>query len=77
MNHILVDGIANITLHGGIVRIECTTVGPDGKGHASGTLLIPGPAASAVVHALINGMQELDKKIREQVQQEAAGQPKN
>ena len=66
MTKILIDGISNITLHNGIVRVECTTVGADGQQHSSGTLLIPGGVAAPVVQALINGMQELDKKIREQ-----------
>ena len=29
MTQILIDGIANITLHNGILRVECTTVGPN------------------------------------------------
>ena len=76
MTNILVDGISSISLHNGILRIECTTVGPDGKPHPSGTLVIPGAIATQVVQALVNGMQELDKKIKEQ-QQPAPGQTTN
>jgi len=76
MTNILVDGIASITFHNGILRVECTTIGAEGKPHSSGTLVIPGPVAAPVIQALINGMQELDKKIKEQ-QQPAAGQTKN
>ena len=42
MTQILIDGIANITLHNGILRIECTAAGADGQPHPSGTLVIPG-----------------------------------
>ncbi len=76
MTNILVDGISSISLHNGILRIECTTVGPDGKPHPSGTLVIPGAIATQVMQALVNGMQELDKKIREQ-QQPPAGHATN
>jgi len=76
MTNILVDGISNISLHNGILRIECTTVGPDGKPHPSGTLVIPGAIAAQVMQTLVNGMQELDKKIKEQLQP-AAGQVTN
>jgi hypothetical protein len=71
---ILIDGITNITHHGGILRIDCVTIGPDGKQHPSGTLLIPGPSVGPVLQALVNGTQELDKKLREQLQQAAAAQ---
>ena len=72
MTQILIDGVTNISLHSGVVRIECTTVGADGKPHTSGTLVIPGPAAAHVLQALITGTQELEKKVREQQQQMAA-----
>jgi len=69
MTQILVDGISNITFHGGVLRVECATMGIDSKPHPSGTLIIPGPVAGPVLQALIKGMQELDKKMREQQQQ--------
>ena len=68
MTQILVDGITNITFHSGVLRIECGTVGADGKPHASGTLLIPGQVAGPVLQALIKGTQELEKKMREAAQ---------
>ncbi len=72
MSQILVDGITNITFHNGILRVECSTVGSDGKPHPSGTLIIPGAVAAPILQALSNGMQELDKKMREK-QMPAAG----
>ena len=71
MTQILIDGIMNITFHGGVVRIECATVGPDGKPHPSGILMIPGATAGSVMQALNNGMQELQKKIKEHQEQQA------
>ena len=68
MSQILIDGINNITLHANVVRIECAKAGPDGKPQPSGTLLIPGVSAGQVMQALINGLQELSKKLREQQQ---------
>jgi len=70
MTQILIDGITNISFHGGVLRIECVTVGPEGKQQPSGTLVIPGPVAGHVLQALIKGTQELDKKIREAAQQQ-------
>jgi len=73
MTQILIDGITNISFHSGVLRIECATVGPDGKPHSSGNLVIPGAVAGQVMQALINGMKELEKKVREQQQMPAAG----
>jgi hypothetical protein len=67
MTQLLIDGISTLSIHNGMLRIECVAVGPDTKPHPSGTLLIPAPAAAGVLQALTTGMQELDKKIREQV----------
>jgi hypothetical protein len=69
MSQILVDGIGSITLHNNVLRIECVAAGTDGKPQPSGTLVIPGQVAAHVVQALVNGMQELDKKLRDQQQQ--------
>jgi hypothetical protein len=77
MTQLLIDGIANITFHNGILRVECTTQGPDGRQHPTGTLVIPGNIAGQIVQALSSGMQEIDKKIREQAQQAGTEQTKN
>jgi hypothetical protein len=70
MTRILIDVITNITFHSGVVRVECGTVAPDGKPHPSGSLLIPAPVARQVLQALIQGMQELEKKMREAQEQQ-------
>ena len=69
MSKILIDGIANLSIHNGVLRIECVAVAADGQGHPSGTLVIPGAVAVQVLNALIQGVQDLDKKLREQQQQ--------
>ena len=73
MTQMLVDGIANVTLHAGLVRVECIAAGPSGKSQPSGTLLIPGPSAMQILQALIKSTQELEKKLREQQNSAVAG----
>jgi hypothetical protein len=70
MTQILIDVITNITFHSGVLRVECGAVGPDGKPQPSGSLLIPAPVAGQVLQALIKGMQELEKKMRETKEQQ-------
>jgi hypothetical protein len=65
MNQIFIDGITNLAVHNGVLRVECQSVSPDGKPQSSGTLIIPGPVAAQVLQALIKGTQELQKKIQE------------
>ena len=66
MSQILVDSISTITIHNGVLRIECHATGADGQNHVSGTLVIPGAAANRVMNELIGGMQQLEKKLVEQ-----------
>lgn len=65
MVQILIDGIANLSIHNGVLRIECMAVGADGQLRPSGTLVVPGAAAAQVLQALIGGTQELDRKLRD------------
>jgi hypothetical protein len=64
-NLMVVERIANIAVSNGIVRIECLAVNAAGQEKPSGTLLIPANLAAPVVHSLVKGIQELDKKLRE------------
>ena len=64
-NVILVDGIGNVTVGHGVLRVECTCAGPSGKELPSGTLLIPTAVAGQVIQSLLNAVQELDKRARE------------
>ncbi len=67
MSIILVDGIKDVMFHNGIVRIECLSAGPNNEQRPSGTLVIPGNVTGPVLQALVNAIQELDKKIRDHV----------
>ena len=71
MIQMLVDRITAISVHNGVLRIECSAVGPKGDQEAVGTLLIPANQAGPFVQALAKNMQELEKRVTEQVQ--AAG----
>jgi len=62
----LIDGIKDVVLHNGLVRVDCVSAGPNNQQQASGTLLIPANIAGPVVQALVNALAELDRKIREQ-----------
>ena len=73
MTQVLIDAITNLSIHNGVLRIECVAVGPDGQQHPSGTLVIPGAVATQVLQSLIGGTQELEKKLREQQQMPPAG----
>jgi hypothetical protein len=66
MTQILIDSVASLAVHNGVLRIECKSVGPDGQLHTSGALIIPGAVAGQVLESLIRGTQELEKKLREQ-----------
>ena len=61
----LVDGVKSITLHGNVVRVSCISVGADGKEEPAGTLLIPGNEVGPIVQSLVNGLQEMQKQMRE------------
>lgn len=69
MSVVLIDGIKDVVLHNGMIRVDCVSVGPNGRESASGTLVIPANIVAAVVQTLAGALQELDKKIREQQQQ--------
>ena len=66
MSEILIDAIGNVTVAAGLVRVDCVAVGPNNQQRPSGTLLIPGPQAGAVLTALVNAMKELQRKQQEQ-----------
>ena len=71
MSQILIDGIANVTFAGGIVRVDCVMAGPNNEQRPSGTLLIPGQQAGPILNALVNAMNELQRKQQEQQAGEA------
>jgi hypothetical protein len=66
MSLILIDRVASVVFHAGVLRVECMSSGPNGEERPSGTLLIPGPAAGLILQSLVGATQELDKRLREQ-----------
>ena len=75
MQNLLIDGINDVVLHNGMVRVDCVSVGPNGQQRHSGTLVIPANVVGGVVQGLVNALAELDKRIREQVEQAKATEP--
>ncbi len=73
----LIDSVKAITVQNGVVRIDCIAAGPNNEERPSGTLLIPANRAGHVLQSLAQAMQELEKKAREQAQQQAAAKPPN
>ena len=71
MTKMLIDGVKSITLHGNVVRIHCVAIGADGKEETVGTLLIPGNEVGPIVQSLVNGLQEMQKQMRERAAAEA------
>jgi hypothetical protein len=74
MTQMLIDGVKSITLHGNVVRIHCVVVGIEGKPEAAGTILIPGNEVAPIIQTLVNGLQEMQKQMRERA---AAATPPN
>ena len=77
MSMVIIDGIKDIVLHNGMVRIDCLSMGPNGETRPSGTLVIPGNITASMLQTMANALQELDKKLREhnEAQQAAAQAP--
>jgi hypothetical protein len=62
MSHVLIDVIKAITFHNGLLRIDCIAARANNEDRSSGT-----PVTQAV--------QELGKKLREQLQRRRQGKP--
>jgi hypothetical protein len=66
----LIDGIKAVSLHNGVVRIDCVSAGPNNEERPAGTLLIPAIRAGQIVQALTQALQDLGNKLREHQQQQ-------
>ena len=70
-----IESLGNATLHNGILRIEGRIRGGDGKDHIAGHLVIPAQNALQITQQLATILQELKKRIDEQVAaQKASGE---
>ena len=70
----LIDGISDVTLANGVVRIQLNTVNPDGTDAKVGTIEIPAAIVADVVNGLANSVNELNAKW---IEVNAANQEKN
>ena len=68
---LLIDGIKDVVLHNGVLRVECVSAAANNQQQPSGTLLIPANIAGALVQSLANALAELDRKMREQMDAKA------
>jgi tetratricopeptide (TPR) repeat protein len=72
-SEILIEVVKAVTIHNGLLRVDCAAVGSNNEELPSGALLIPGNQRGRILRALTHAVQELDRRLRERVQQEAAG----
>ena len=70
----LIDGISDVTLANGVVRIQLNTVNPDGTDAKVGTMEIPAAIVADVVNGLANSVNELNAKL---IEVNEANQEKN
>jgi hypothetical protein len=64
MTQIVVDRFGKVSFHNGLVRIECLSIGPDGKPQASGTVLLAGAEAGKTMNNLVKSLQDLHKQVQ-------------
>jgi tetratricopeptide (TPR) repeat protein len=69
---ILIDGVKAVSLHNGLLRIDCVAAGPNNEERSVGSLLIPGNRAGPILRSLTQAVQELDRKVRKQAPPGAA-----
>jgi len=68
------DGIGNVTLTNGVVRIELNRQAGQGEAVANGTLYIPANQAANFANALNKALRELQERLQQQ-QAEAEDSP--
>jgi hypothetical protein len=61
----LVEGLGSVTFVNGILRIQCTSVDPEGKAQESGTIEIPGSAVGTVIQGMSAAAQGISDKLNE------------
>ncbi|WP_291318586.1 hypothetical protein [Desulfonatronospira sp.] len=63
--HVFADGISNVTLSNGNLRIQLTQRGADDSTVEAGTLIIPASQAGNFLNCLANSLKELDSRLKE------------
>jgi hypothetical protein len=75
---LVIDGIQNVTMANGLVRIQVTQVASDGKTKPVDEIAIPASQYGNVVQALTQAGQNLRQRLEEQQNQDGqqqTGQP--
>ena len=62
--HIFTDGLKNISLSNGNLRITLVQNGPENTQVDAGTLVVPANQASALVNAMANGLKQIDEQMK-------------
>jgi Flp pilus assembly protein TadD len=60
---ILIEGIKALTLHNGVMRVECIAAGPNTRARPSGTLLIPSSQVAQILRGLVQTVQDPAKRL--------------
>ncbi len=71
---LLVDAVTNIALVNGVVRLDCQTVGGDGKFAPSCQLYIPASRIGPFMQRVAEALQEISRKQKERAEAQAAGE---
>lgn len=61
----LIENLGNVTFVNGILRVQCTSVDPEGKVRESGILEIPGSSVSVIINGLANASKAIEEKLKE------------
>lgn len=67
------DGIRNVSLSNGVVRVELGRDGGQGETVSNGTLMIPANQAGSFASALNNALRELQQRLEQQQSAAAEG----
>ena len=68
---LVMDGIQNVTMANGLVRIQVAQTGADGKSKGVEEIAIPASQYANVVQALTKAGQNLQQQLQQQKQQQA------
>ena len=61
----LIENLGNVTFVNGILRVQCTSVDPEGKIRDAGILEIPGASVSVIINGLANASKAIEEKLKE------------
>lgn len=71
---LLIDGIQNVSMANGLVRVQVTRVGADGKSSGVEEIAIPANQYGNVVQALQQAGQNLQQRLQENQKQQEGSQ---